>query len=86
MIIEIIQLVLLIGIIIISSSNEFLYDRVFNSIEYFNESPFKIVERSDDYHHDEPKTGYEEKFLNLGVPIHYARLVKKDTGYEENSK
>ena len=40
MIIEIIQLVLLIGIIIISSSNEFLYDRVFNSIEYFNAVSF----------------------------------------------
>lgn len=40
MIIEIIQLVLLIGIIIISLSNEVLYDRVFDSIEYFNTVSF----------------------------------------------
>ena len=71
------------GDIVFKTDNTDLFN---DSIEYFKESPFKIVERSDDYHHDEPKTGYEEKFLNLGVPIHYARLVKKDTGYEENSK
>lgn len=66
------------GDIIFKTDNTALFD---DSLEYFASSPFEILELSRDYHsslHQEPKTGYEEKFVSMGLPIYYARLKKKE--------
>ena len=66
------------GDIIFKTDNVALFD---DSLEYFKSSPFEIIETSRNYHetlHTEPKTGYEEKFVSMGLPIYYARLRKKE--------
>lgn len=65
------------GVLIFKSDNDDLFN---DSLEYFENSKFKIVEQEWDYHkvlRDEPLTGYEAKFKDLGNPIHYAKLIKK---------
>lgn len=55
------------------------HDFYLDSLEYFNTSSLKIETNDDNYHRikrDEPLTAYETKFMNLGLPIHYVRLIK----------
>lgn len=50
-----------------------------DSLAYFEKANLKIVDISYDYHaikREEPLTGYETKFKNLGNPIYYAKLTK----------
>lgn len=64
------------GHIIFKTDNDLLFE---DSLQYFKESKFKIEEVDADYHktkRDEPLTGYERKFKELGNPIHYVRLLK----------
>lgn len=65
------------GCLIFKTDNDDLFN---DSLEYFNTSKFKIVEQEWDYHkilRDEPLTGYEAKFKDLGNPIHFTKLIKK---------
>lgn len=51
-----------------------------DSLEYFENSPFEIVDVDRDYHsvkRDEPVTGYERKFMEQGLPISFLRAKKK---------
>lgn len=64
------------GLLVFKTDNVQLFD---DSLEYFNETNFVIDEISRDYHsikRDEPKTGYESKFVQEGKPIYYVRLRK----------
>lgn len=65
------------GHIIFKTDNQPLFE---DSLEYFEASPFKVDELDRDYHkvkRDEPLTGYEAKFKDLGNPINYAKLSKR---------
>lgn len=64
------------GKIIFKTDNDDLFR---DSLEYFQTSNFVIEEVNEDYHsikRNEPLTGYESKFIEEGMPIHYVRLVK----------
>lgn len=64
------------GIIIYKSDN---FDFFNDSLEYFKNSNFNIEEVNNNYYsikRDEPMTGYEKKFKELGKPIYYVRLRK----------
>lgn len=62
------------GYLIFKTDNEGFYD---DSIEYFKESNFKLVEQSRDYKkEDEPMTAYQAKFVSEGKPIYYAKYSK----------
>ena len=65
------------GYIVFKTDNDDLYN---DSFEYFENSKFNVAEKEYDYHsvpRNEPLTGYEAKFKDLGQPIHYAKLIKK---------
>lgn len=65
------------GLLIFKTDNELLFN---DTLEYIEQSQFKIIERNDNYHsvkRDEPLTGYERKFKDLGNPIYYLKLAKK---------
>ena len=64
------------GTIIFKTDNKGLFE---DSLEYFEGSNLSIEEINMDYHsvkRDEPLTGYESKFKDLGNPIYYVRLRK----------
>lgn len=59
------------GFLIFKTDNEDFYN---DSLLYFEESNFKLVECDRNYINDnEPKTAYQEKFMALGKPIYYAK-------------
>lgn len=59
------------GFLIIKTDNESFYD---DSLEYFKESNFKLVEQSRNYSKEgEPMTAYQAKFVAEGKPIYYAK-------------
>ena len=62
--------------IIFKTDNKDLFE--FTIIEIQNEG-WKLLDFSVDYHrheNDDPKTGYEAKFVELGQPIYFARFKK----------
>lgn len=64
------------GTIFFKTDNTILYTFSLPSMTHFG---FKLVEMSLDYHEKEkhyPMTGYEEKFVNEGLPIYYALFMK----------
>lgn len=64
------------GYIIFKTDN---HDFYFDSLDYFNNSKLKIIDRNDNYHSikkNEPLTAYEAKFIAMGMPIYYAKLIK----------
>lgn len=64
------------GTIFFKTDNTILYTFSLPSMTRFG---FKLVEMSLDYHEKEkhyPMTGYEEKFVNEGLPIYYALFMK----------
>lgn len=64
------------GEIIFKTDNK---DFFMDSLEYFKESDLKTLDISYDYHsikRDEPLTGYESKFKDLGQVIYYIKLSK----------
>ena len=59
------------GILVYKTDNESFYD---DSLEYFKQSSFQLLEASRDYHNDtEPMTAYQAKFVAEGKPIFYAK-------------
>lgn len=61
------------GIVIVKTDNESFYD---DSLEYFKQSNFKLLEQSRNYFKEgEPMTGYQEKFVKEGKPIYYAKYI-----------
>ena len=59
------------GIIIYKTDNLDFFE---DSLLYFEQSNFKLVDMDRDYYVEgEPMTGYQEKFHNEGKPIHYAK-------------
>lgn len=59
------------GYLIFKTDNEGFYD---DSLEYFKESNFKLVEESRNYKKPgEPMTAYQAKFVAEGKPIYYAK-------------
>lgn len=59
------------GYLILKTDNESFYD---DSLEYFKESNFKLVEESRNYIKEgEPMTAYQAKFVAEGKPIYYAK-------------
>ena len=63
------------GCLIFKTDNEGFYD---DSLEYFKESNFKLVEESRNYKKDgEPMTAYQAKFVAEGKPIYYAKYSLK---------
>ena len=63
------------GCLIFKTDNEGFYD---DSLEYFKESNFKLVEESRNYKNDgEPMTAYQAKFVAEGKPIYYAKYSLK---------
>ena len=63
------------GFLIFKTDNESFYD---DSLEYFNNSNFKLVEASRDYKKEgEPMTAYQAKFVAEGKPIYYAKYSLK---------
>lgn len=66
------------GQLIFKSDNALLFE---DSLDYFNESNFKIETIDRDYHkvlRDEPLTGYEAKFKDAGNPIYFVSLSKAE--------
>ena len=64
------------GEIIFKTDNR---DFFIDSLEYFKEANLKALDISYDYHNvkrDEPLTGYERKFKDLGYPVYYVKLAK----------
>ena len=64
------------GEIIFKTDNR---DFFIDSLEYFKEADLKVLDISYDYHsvkRDEPLTGYERKFKDLGYPVYYVKLAK----------
>ena len=64
------------GEIIFKSDNKAFFE---DSLEYFKEANLKVLDISYDYHsvkRNEPLTGYERKFKDLGNPIYYVKLTK----------
>lgn len=64
------------GTIFFKTDNTILYTFSLPSMTRFG---FKLVEMSLNYHEKEkhyPMTGYEEKFVNEGLPIYYALFMK----------
>lgn len=64
------------GTIFFKTDNTILYTFSLPSMTCFG---FKLVEMSLNYHEKEkhyPMTGYEEKFVNEGLPIYYALFMK----------
>ena len=63
------------GYLIFKTDNESFYD---DSLEYFNNSNFKLVESSRNYCKEgEPMTAYQAKFVAEGKPIYYAKYTLK---------
>lgn len=63
------------GYLVYKTDNEGFYD---DSIEYFKESNFVLVEANRDYKNpDEPMTAYQAKFVAEGKPIYYAKYILK---------
>ena len=59
------------GIIIYKTDNLDFFE---DSLLYFEQSNFKLVDMDRDYYVEgEPMTGYQEKFHNEGKPIYYAK-------------
>lgn len=59
------------GILIYKTDNESFFD---DSLEYFKESSFVQLETDRNYYREgEPMTAYQEKFVNEGKPIFYAK-------------
>ncbi len=64
------------GEIIFKTDNK---DFFMDSLDYFKEANLSTVDINYDYHsikRDEPLTGYESKFKDLGNPIYYIKLKK----------
>lgn len=64
------------GTIVFKTDNRLLFE---DSIVYFNESKFTVIEINENYHaiyRDEPLTAYEKKFKDQGLPIYYVKLTK----------
>ena len=64
------------GEIIFKTDNKAFFE---DSLEYFKEANLKVLDISYDYHsvkRNEPLTGYERKFKDLGNPIYYVKLTK----------
>lgn len=62
------------GCLIFKTDNEGFYD---DSLEYFKQSNFKLVEQSRNYKKEgEPMTAYQAKFVAEGKPIYYAKYTK----------
>jgi len=60
------------GTLILKTDNVGLYD---DSLEYFKQSNFELVESSRDYKNEnEPMTAYQAKFVAEGKPIYYAKF------------
>lgn len=65
------------GSLILKSDN---HDFFFDSLEYFKESNFELIELDENYFKEgEPMTAYQAKFVSLGQPIYYAKYVLKDS-------
>ncbi|MDO4500013.1 MAG: tRNA (guanosine(46)-N7)-methyltransferase TrmB [Erysipelotrichaceae bacterium] len=65
------------GTIIFKTDNK---DFFVDSLEYFKEANLNTDDISYDYHaieRNEPLTGYESKFKELGQPIHFIKLSKQ---------
>lgn len=63
------------GFLIFKTDNEGFYD---DSLEYFKQSSFKLVEDSRNYKKEnEPMTAYQAKFVAEGKPIYYAKYSLK---------
>lgn len=63
------------GCLIFKTDNEGFYD---DSLEYFKQSNFRLVEASRDYKKEgEPMTAYQAKFVAEGKPIYYAKYALK---------
>ena len=59
------------GIIIFKTDNEDFFD---DSLEYFEQSSFRLLETNRDYFVEgEPMTAYQAKFVAEGKPIFYAK-------------
>ena len=59
------------GILIYKTDNESFFD---DSLEYFKESSFVQLETDRNYYREgEPMTAYQEKYVNEGKPIFYAK-------------
>ena len=59
------------GVLIFKTDNEDFYN---DSLEYFDQSNFKLIESSRDYKKPgEPMTAYQAKFVSEGKPIYYAK-------------
>ena len=59
------------GLLIFKTDNEGFYN---DSLEYFAQSNFKLIESSRDYKKPgEPMTAYQAKFVSEGKPIYYAK-------------
>lgn len=66
------------GSLIFKSDNDDFFN---DSVEYFKNSKFKIIEINNDYHaikRDDILTGYEDKFIKQGKNINYL-LAKKES-------
>lgn len=69
---------------ILKDNGEIIYktdnkDFFMDSLTYFDEANMKVIDISYDYHsivRNEPLTGYEQKFKDLGYPIYYAKVVR----------
>lgn len=64
------------GLIIFKTDNLNFFN---DSLEYFETAKLKTLDISNDYHsikREEPLTGYEQKFKDLGNPINYIKLSK----------
>lgn len=64
------------GTIIFKTDN---HDFFIDSLDYFKEANLNTLDINYDYHsvkRDEPLTGYERKFKDLGNPIFYIKLSK----------
>jgi len=60
------------GCLIFKTDNVGLFD---DSLEYFSQSNFELVEFSRDYKNEkEPMTAYQAKFVAEGKPIYYAKF------------
>lgn len=61
------------GILIVKTDNESFFD---DSLEYFMQSSFRLVETDRDYYvENEPMTAYQAKFHSEGKPIYYAKYM-----------